>query len=300
MKPVDFDYERPSTVVEAVRLLAGRNGAETKILAGGQSLIPLLVNRTVRPKLIVDIGRIAELNYIRPAGDGIRVGATVRQADCASSALVRLECPILAEAIDWVATPQVRNQGTVVGSLAQRNAISEIPTVAVAIGARLTVVDDAGRRREVGAADFLDPKSPGTLGTNELVVEANFPRLGSGLAWCFHEVQRRSAHYALVGAAVTFRLGRAGEILDSRVAVSGLAASPVRLETVESALNGRAPSPEAFADAAERSGDDPLVDPLDDLHATAEYRRQVAPVVIRRALARARARLGDHRPLFAP
>jgi len=290
VKPVDFDYERPASVAEALRLL-GRGGPPAKILAGGQSLIPLLVTRALRPACVIDIGRIAELGYIREDGAWLRIGATARQADCAESPLVRAGCPLLAEAIGWVATPQVRNLGTVVGSLAQRNAISQIPTVAIALGARLTVADGAGRRREVAAADFVDPASPETLQPDELVLEAGFPRQPPAMAWDFVEVQRRHAHYAVVGVAVTFLRDRGGELCEPRVAVSGVGTCPVRLAAVESALAGRLPTPAVFRAASLCALADPAMRPLDDLLATADYRREVTPALVRRALGRAWARL---------
>jgi carbon-monoxide dehydrogenase medium subunit len=289
MKPVDFEYERPNTVDETLGLLRFRV-AETKILAGGQSLIPLLVTRALRPVLVVDIGRVHELRYIREDAGGIRIGATMRQAACADSELVRSACPLLADAIAWVATPQVRNLGTLVGSMAQRNAISEIPTVAAALGAVVTVIDDAGHRREVAAADFLDPLSPLTLRPNELAIEARFPRQPRDMAWAFLETQRRHAHYALVGVAVAFRLDEAGRITGARVAAGGVARCTVRLNTVEAALEGRVPSPEVFLQASGLASGDPRMDPPDDLDATADYRRRVSPVVIRRALDQAHAR----------
>jgi len=294
MKPVDFDYERPSTVDEALRFLDGQ-GADIKILAGGQSLIPLLVTRAVRPKLIVDLGRIPELRFIREDQGWIRFGATVRQAECEHSELVRSALPLLAEAIRWVATPQVRNMGTLVGSLAQRNAISEIPTVAVALGAVLTVAGGRGSRREVAAADFLDPASPSTLRPDELVVEAAFPRQRGDMGWAFVEVQRRHAHYAVVGAAVTMRLGGDGAIMDPRVSVGGVASRAVRLLSVEDALAGQLPGPSAFEAASRLAAGDPRMNPAGDLNATADYRRRVAPVVIRRALALAGERASPAR-----
>jgi carbon-monoxide dehydrogenase medium subunit len=290
MKPVDFDYERPDSVAEVLRLLA-RGGPPAKILAGGQSLIPLLVARTLRPACVIDIGRIAELRYIREDGAWLRIGATARQADCADSPLVQAGCPLLAEAIGWVATLPVRNLGTVVGSLAQRNAISQIPTVAIALGARLTVADASGRRREVAAADFLDPASPGTLRPDELVLEASFPRQPAAQAWDFIEVQRRHAHYAVVGVAATFLVDRGGELREPRVAVSGVGPCPVRLASVEAALAGRRPTPEVFRAASLLALADPAMRPVDDLLATADYRRDVTPALVRRALGRARARI---------
>lgn len=289
MKPVDFDYAAPCTVDETLSLLAAWR-REATILAGGQSLIPLLVVRALRPKIVIDISRVADLDVIAAADGEIRVGATVRQADCEASPVVRDGCPLLADAIGWVATPQIRNLGTVVGSIAQRNAISQIPTVAVALGARVVVVDSDRIQRIVDAEDFLDARSPATLQPNELVLECRFSEQRSGTAWGFYEVQRRAAHYALVGSAVTYATDASGAMTAVRVAASGLAHRPIRLRGVEAALTGRSPTGDVFAAAARNALDDPSVDPVADIHATAAYRRTVAPTVVERALLAARAR----------
>jgi carbon-monoxide dehydrogenase medium subunit len=283
MKPVDFEYAAPRTVDETLGLLA-RWGGAAAILAGGQSLIPSLVARTVRPRCIIDISRVAGLDVIAEADGGLRIGAAVRQADCEASPLVRRLCPLLVAAIGWIASAPVRNLGTVVGSLAQRNAISQIPTVAVALGARLRIAAADGTERVVAAESFVDAGSPATLRPDELVLECWFPAIPSGTAWGFYEVQRRAAHYALVGAAVTYARGASGTATAVRVAASGLATRPVRLTHVEAAVDGHVPTPMLFSTAAQRAFNDPVVDPIDDLHATAAYRRAVAPAIVERAL----------------
>jgi len=282
MKPVDFEYTAPRSVDEALALLA-RWGSDATILAGGQSLIPLLAARTVRPRCVIDINRIAELDVIGEDAGGLRIGAAVRQADCEASPLVRRVCPLLVAAIGWIASLPVRNRGTVVGNLAQRNAISQISTVAVALGARLRIAAANGSERTVAAESFVDANSPATLGPAELVLDCWFPGLAPGTAWGFYEVQRRAAHYALVSAAVTYARGPSGNVTAVRVAASGLAARPLRLAGVEAAIDGRAATPALFCAAAQRAFDDPVVEPIDDIHATAAYRRAVAPTIVERA-----------------
>lgn len=290
MKPVDFDYAAPKSVAEALELLAAWRH-EAKILAGGQSLVPLLVARSVRPRFVIDINRVAGLGYIEEREGGLAIGAMVRQADCEASPLVRRSCPLLAEAIRWVATPQVRNRGTVVGSLAQRNAISQIPTVGAAIGGRLKIVGSGNRMRTAETEAFLDASSAATLQPDELVLECWFPEQKPGTAWAFVEVQRRLAHYALVGVAVVFAIDPAGLITDARVAASGVADRPIRLGSVEQALSSRPATREVFAEASRAAVNDPLMDPREDVHATAEYRRAVTPMLVERALIQAKARL---------
>jgi carbon-monoxide dehydrogenase medium subunit len=283
MKPVDFDYVAPRTVAETLALLA-QWGGEATIMAGGQSLLPLLVARSVRPRYVIDIGRVAELDVIDEDAGGVRIGAAVRQADCEDSPVVRRACPLLVAAIGWIASLPVRNRGTVVGSLAQRNAVSQIATVAVALGARLRIASANGGERIVTAEHFVDARSPETLRPGELVLDCWFPALPDGTAWGFYEVQRRAAHYALVSAAVAYARGSAGNATAVRVAASGLAACPVRLAGVEAAVDGNAPTPMLLRAAAQRASDDSMLDPIDDLHATAAYRRAVAPAIIERAL----------------
>ncbi len=289
MKPVDFDYAAPEKIEEVLSLL-GTWGGRAKILAGGQSLIPLLVARSVRPEFVIDINRLPGLDYLVERDGGLALGATVRQAEAERSPLLSSVCPLLQAALAWVAVPQVRNLGTIVGSLAQRNAISEIPTVAAATGARLTVLDREGRTRIVAAETFLNPADPLTLQPHELVTEAWFPGQPAGSAWGFVETQRRQAHYALVGVAVTFGRDDRAAIADPRVAASGISSRPVRLRRVEEILAGQAPTGALFAAAARAAWTDPAMEPFSDVHASATYRRDVTPVLIERALVQAAAR----------
>ncbi len=289
MKPVDFDYAAPDKIEEVLALLETWGG-KAKILAGGQSLIPLLVARSLRPEFIIDINRLPGLDFIEERDGGVAIGATVRQADAEHSPLVHSKCPLLKEALFWVAVPQVRNLGTIVGSLAQRNAISQIPTVAVATGARLTVINREGRKRLVDAEAFLDANHPLTLKPQELVTEAWFPEQSVGTRYGFVEVQRRQAHYALVGVAVTFGYDGNGLLADPRIAASGISNRPVRLRTVEQAILGRPPSSSLFAEASRLAPNDPAMAAFSDVHASATYRKEVTSVVVERALKQALAR----------
>jgi carbon-monoxide dehydrogenase medium subunit len=291
MKPVDFDYAAPEEIEEVLALL-GTWGAKAKILAGGQSLIPLLVARNVRPEFVIDINRLRGLDFIEERNGGIAIGATVRQSDAEQSPLVRTHGPLLKEALFWVGVPQVRNLGTVVGSLAQRNAISEIPTVAVATGAQVTLLAPDATRRVVEAETFLDPDHPLTLAPHELVTEVWFPKQQPGSVWGFVEAQKRQAHYALVGIAVTFGFDADGQIADPRMAASGISSRPVRLRSVETALLGKRPHADLFAEASRRALTDPAMQAFSDVHASAAYRAEVTPVLIERALAQAVARPG--------
>jgi CO/xanthine dehydrogenase FAD-binding subunit len=298
MKPVDFAYERPSTVEAALRFLDSEL-AGVSILAGGQSLIPLLANRILRPAAVLDLGRLPGLTYIREELGWVRIGARATQSECCDSAVVRTALPLLAEAIRWVATPQVRNRGTLVGSVAQRNPTSEIPVAAAALDAVISIGNVRSGRREVPVTAFLDPASTATLQPGDLVLEAAFPRQPGGTGWGFVEVQRRHAHYALACAAATFRLDGQGRIIDPRVSVGGLGTHAMRLAAVENTLVGQRPGPELFETASLQATADPRIIPLDDANAPAEYRHLVVPVVIRRALIQAVDRLASPAPCHA-
>jgi carbon-monoxide dehydrogenase medium subunit len=289
VKPVDFDYAAPKSVEEVLGLLATWKG-EAKLLAGGQSLVPLLVTRAVRPRFVIDINLVRDLDLIRETEGSVALGATVRQADAEASELVFKRCPLLSAALRWVGSPQIRNRGTVIGSLAQRNAISQIPTVALALGARLKVLSSAGAERTVEMEDFLDAGHPLSLGAADFVTEAWFPFQATGTTYAFVETQRRQAHYATVGVAVTLSVNEAGEMNECRVAASGIAARVIRLRGVERNLQGQRPGPEIFREAAVRAQVDPMVEPLDDVHATSAYRRAVLPELIEQALTQATAR----------
>jgi aerobic carbon-monoxide dehydrogenase medium subunit len=275
LTPSAFRYARPGSVNEAATLL-GEHAGDARILAGGQSLIPLLVQRTVRPRLVIDINRIPYLDRIEILPDHIRMGELVRQEQARLSPVIRDEVCGLSEALEWVASAVIRERGTVVGNLVANAPGSELPAVAIALGARFAVRDRSGDHL-VAAADMLG--SSGRIAADALVTHVLWPRLpGRG---GFYEVARREGHAPVVGAMVA--LGQDG----CRVGLCGVAATGIACPTVARAIVVRWPSAPHLGEIDQLLDRD-LADPVfGNAFVGAEYRREIAPVVIRRAAAAA-------------
>ena len=282
MKPIDFTLHRPETVAEAVALLA-EHADEAKVLAGGQSLVPLLNFRLARPEHVVDLGRLASLTEIRRMPRELVVGAMVRQAQAEHSAAVAAHTPLLAAALPNIAHPPIRNRGTVGGSLAHADPAAELPAVAMALDAVFVARGPSGSR-EVAATDFFRTHLTTALAADELLTEIRFPRAEPGTGAAMLEIGRRRGDFALVGVAVQVRLTD-GEIADARVCFTGVDEVPHRCRTAESVLVGARPAKAVLDRAADAARDD--VRPSGDLHATAAYRRDVAGTLLARAVAEA-------------
>ncbi len=271
MTPAEFRYARPGSLDDAAALLR-EHAASARVLAGGQSLIPLLAQRLLRPGLVIDINRIPELDRIEVHGDTLRMGALVRQEQARRSPQVRLEVPGLGEALDWVANPVVRERGTVVGNLIANASGSELPAVAVALSARFVVRDRSGEH-EVAAAELLVAGRPVDAAT--LVTHVLWPRVGG--CGAFYEVARRDGHAPVVGAMV------AKNVACCRVGVCGLTAVGLDCPRVAAAIFGGWPQIPA-ADEIDRLLEADLRAPaVGNAFVAADYRRDVAPTVIRRA-----------------
>lgn len=287
MKPAPFDYAAPESVSEAVALLADPE-REAMIIAGGQSLMPMLNMRLARPELLVDLRRVRDLDYIRDSGSQVLIGAMTTKRVVEDSALVRERLPLLHAATLHVGHPQIRNRGTVGGSMAQADPAAEYPVVAIVLGAEMRIVGSDGER-SVPAADFFVTYLTTALEEGEVLVEVAFPVPAGRTGWAFDEVSRRHGDFALAGCAMTVTLDGAGAIEDARVGVFGVTGSPVRMTAAEDVLRGATPDEELF-ERAGRAGADALPEPLADLHASAEYRRHLAAVLTARGLAQAVAR----------
>jgi aerobic carbon-monoxide dehydrogenase medium subunit len=279
VKPAPFDYRVASDLGHAVELLDGSaHGA--KALAGGQSLVPLMNLRRIMPGIVVDISRCRESSGIRDEGDSLAIGALATYRSLEESALVRSSCGLLGAALGYVGSPAVRNRGTIGGSLSHADPTAELPTVVAALGGELTVVGPRGERR-VAFEEFCTGPFEAALGPAELVSEVRLPKLPGDAGYGFVEVSRRYASSAQMAAATVIELTRDG-VSTAWIAVSGLASVPTRARLAEQRLRGRPPTDEAFDEAAVAAGDE-LVAVDDD-----PYRRQLARVVISRALAAAR------------
>jgi CO/xanthine dehydrogenase FAD-binding subunit len=266
MKPPLFDYHAPATLDEAVRLRTDL-GHDSAFLAGGQSLVPMLNMRLARPSALIDLNGIAGLSGIRREDGGIAVGAMTRQRRLELSDEAYDACPLLREALVHVAHAIVRNRGTVGGSIAHADPAAELPSVLVALGGRVKAAGPRGVR-EISAEEFFEFHFTTTLAPDEVLTEVWFPALGPGAGYAFMEVSRRHGDYALAGVACVL----SGDKV--RLAFTGVGPRPVLVEGDD---------PEAAAAAAE---------PADDIHATADYRRELVRVLAGRAVALARERAG--------
>ncbi|MFN7956269.1 MAG: xanthine dehydrogenase family protein subunit M [bacterium] len=286
MKPAPFDYAAPASLAEAASLLAAADG-EAKILAGGQSLMPLLNMRLARPRLLVDIARVPALDYVREENGAIAVGAMTRQRTLERSPLATRATPLLHEAMLHIAHPQNRNQGTVCGSLAHADPAAELPAVALALDATFRVVGPNGAR-EIAARDFFVTYLTTSMETTEVLAEVRFPAQPARTGWAFEEVARRHGDFAMCGVTTTVTLDPGGTCSAARVVLFGVGSTPIRASAAEAALVGARASDKLFAEAARV--DDAIDEPLSDVHATAEYRRHVAQALTARALPQAFAR----------
>jgi len=287
MKPPSFDYAAPASVAETVGLLAQHDG-EAKILAGGQSLMPLLNMRLARPGLLVDVARVPELSYLRETDGGLAIGAMTRQRAVEHSELVKTRHPLLHAATLQIAHPQNRNQGTVGGSLAHADPAAEYPALALALDARFRAAGPKGERT-IAAADFFVTYLTTALEATEMLTEVWLPSLEARTGWSFLEVARRHGDFALAGVVATLTLDGGGRCVRPRVVLFGVGATPLRAAEAEKAVTGEKPGNNLFEEAARRAST-ALEEPLSDVHAAADYRRDLARVLTRRALAEAASR----------
>ena len=287
MKPAAFDYAVPATIAEAVALLARHEGA--KPISGGQSLMPVLNFRLAAPTLLVDLRHLPDLDRIVVEAGGTRLGAKVRWRDIEkSSALAAVTGqPLLCAAIAHVAHYQIRNRGTVGGSLAHADPAAEMPGLAVALDARLRIIGAKGERMVEAGEFFTGPLST-VLEPDELILEVLLPAWPASRRWGFEEFARRRGDFALAGAAVWFDTDAAGCAQNAHVGIIGASDRPRRLPAAEMVLNGKAldAATIAAAVAAARAA----LDPMNDIHASADYRRALAGTMIERALKAALAR----------
>lgn len=271
MIPAPFRYRRADSAEEALSLL-GEHGDEAKLLAGGHSLLPLMKLRLAVPEVVVDIGRVPDLSYVRDGVDTVAVGALTRHRELETSELLAREVPLLAHAASFVGDPQIRHRGTIGGSLVHGDAASDLSAVVLALNATL-VARGPGGSREIAAAEFFQDVFETALEPDELLTEIRVPKQNS-TGWAFEKFNRRAIDWALVGVAV------AGD----SVGLVNMGATPLRAGAVERALAGGATPTEAAEHAAEDTN------PADELEATAEFRRHLARVLVRRALETSRTR----------
>lgn len=290
MKPAPFEYRRPETVEEVLALLA-RYGGEAKLLAGGQSLVPTMNFRLAQPAVLIDLNRVPGLDAIEETIDGLRLGAMARQRAVERSPVVARGAPLLHQALPWIAHPQIRNRGTVGGSLAHADPAAELPAVMLALEATVVARSPEGARR-IGAAEFFPGLFATALEPGELLTEIIIPARPAGSGSAFEEVARRHGDFALVGVAAEVVLARDGTCGRVRVALLSVGDGPVLAVHAAQALEQRTPDAAAIAQAAAAAAAEDI-DPPGDIHASAGYRRQLAAVLVRRALTRAVAKASE-------
>lgn len=288
MKPAPFEYREPESLAAALDLLA-RHGGEAKLLAGGQSLIPVMNFRLAQPALLIDLNRLPGLDFIRPGeGGGLELGAMTRQRRLERDATVRERAPLLAETLPWVAHPQIRNRGTLGGSLAHADPAAELPAVALALDARFRL-QKAGGERWVEVRDFFTGLFATALEPDEMLTEVALPAPPPRTGWAFLEIARRHGDYAQVGVAARVSLAEDGRCREARLVFLSVGEGPVEARGAAGLLAGTDLSAEAVEAAAEKAAGDEM-EPAGDIHATADYKRHLARVLTRRVLNQAAAR----------
>ena len=286
MKPPPFDYHDPTTVAEAVGLLGHLENA--KLLAGGQSLMPMLNMRFVLPDHVIDLNRVEGLAYIRERSGAIEIGAMTRQRELEFSDLVRARCPLMHEAILQIGHRQTRNRGTIGGSLCHLDPAAELVSLAAALDATVTVAGPAGER-DVAFADFPVAYMTPAIEPTEIVTRVRFTPWPAGHGYAFIEFSRRHGDFAIVSAAALIAADGAGKVTRASVTIGGMGTGPVRAREVEQGLLGQAPADDLLRTLCESCR---AIEAVDDIHAPASYRQHLAAVLSRRALAKARERLG--------
>jgi carbon-monoxide dehydrogenase medium subunit len=288
MKPAPFEYLAPDSLDAVLEILA-RSGGDAKLLAGGQSLIPVMNFRLAQPALLVDLNRLRELDYVRRDDDGgLRIGAMTRQRTLERDPLVAGLAPLLAETVPFIAHPQIRNRGTVGGSLAHADPAAELPAVAVALDARFRL-QRSGGERWVEARNFFNGLFSTVMEPDEMLVEVALPAPPPRTGWAFLEVARRHGDYAQVGVAARVTLDEAGRCRKARLVYLSVGDGPVEVPGATGLLAGSDGTDGAIAAAAEKAARDEM-DPTGDIHASSDFKRHLARVVTGRALRRAFAR----------
>jgi carbon-monoxide dehydrogenase medium subunit len=286
MPAVAFDYHAPASLSETLSLLA-ELGDDAKVLAGGQSLVPMLTMRLARPRAIVDIDGLADLRAVRRYDGGLEIGALVRHRSLERGDGPLAACPLLAEAAALIGNVRVRTMGTIGGSLAHADPAAEWPAVVRALDGVL-VVRGAGGERTIPASDFFTGILSTALQPGELLAAVRLPLPVGRAGYAIEEFSRRAGDFAIIAAIAAVELDGAGRLARARIAIAGGGPAPVRLDAVERTLAGAEPSEETFRRAL--TGQPLEIDPDSDVHASAEYRRHLTGVLARRALVRAAAR----------
>jgi carbon-monoxide dehydrogenase medium subunit len=280
--PLAFDYEVAESVDHAIELL-GQHGEEAKLLAGGHSLLPIMKLRLAAPTVLIDLGRIDDLNYVRDEGDHLAIGAMTRHCDVEHAATLKEHCGLIAYTASLVGDPQVRHRGTIGGSISHGDAASDLPSALLALDATF-VVKGSGGERTVAAGDFFEDYLQTTLAPDEVLTEIRVPKLG-GAGWSYKKFNRRAQDWAVVGVAAVVERSN-GSIGSARIGLTNMGSTPLRATAAENALSGA----DSAAIAEATSSADEGTSPSSDIAASDEYRRHLARVLSRRAVEEALGR----------
>jgi carbon-monoxide dehydrogenase medium subunit/2-furoyl-CoA dehydrogenase FAD binding subunit len=280
MKPSSFEYLTPKTVKETIGLLE-QYGDEIKVLAGGQSLVPMLNFRVARPKFLVDINGIRELEYIREERGELVIGALTREWAVEKSPLVREKCPILPKAISYIGHLPIRTRGTIGGSLVHADPSAELPIMACALDAKMKIVGPAGER-VLRAEEFFMTYLTSAMEAAEILVEVRIPVFAAQTGWSFMELSRRHGDFAIVAVASMLTMGEKGVCQKAKIALGGVAPTPIRARAAEDLLTGKAITEALMAEAGIKAAE--ATDPESDYHASAEYRKDMSRVYTVRSL----------------
>jgi CO/xanthine dehydrogenase FAD-binding subunit len=280
MKPSAFNYFNPPSVQEAVDLL-DRYGDEAKIIAGGQSLVPMMNFRLARPEILIDINGIKELEYIKTEGDELIIGALTRERDIEQSSLIREKWPLLAKAVSFIGHSAIRNRGTIGGSLVHADPSAEIPTSLCALNGTLKAVGPAGEKT-LKPEEFFMTYLTTFLEPADLLVEVRIPALPEKTGWSFMEMSRRAGDFAIVAVAILVAIDNARRCREARISMGGVAPTPLRAEAAEALLTGQKITEKLVAEAARQAAE--ATDTESDYHASAEYRKEMARVFVHRGL----------------
>ena len=282
MIPLAFDYEVAESVDHAIELL-GQHGDEAKLLAGGHSLLPIMKLRLAAPTVLIDLGRIGDLNYVRADGDHLAIGAMTRPCDAERDPTLQEHCGLVSYTASLVGDPSVRHRGTIGGSISHGDAASDLPSALLALDATFVVRGPNGERT-VAAGDFFQDYLQTTLAPDEVLTEIRVPKL-NGAGWSYKKFNRRAQDWAVVGAAAVVERSN-GSIGSARIGLTNMGSTPLRATAAESALSGADPTSVAEATGSADEG----TSPTSDIAASAEYRRHLARVLSKRAVEEALAR----------
>lgn len=290
MKPAPFEYHAPDSIEEALFLLHN-SGSDAKLLAGGQSLVPAMNFRVVQPSILIDLNRVKELSYFREDGDQVRVGAMTRERTLEDEPLVSQRYPLLAEAMPHVAHPQIRNRGTLGGSLVNADPAAELPVIMLALGARMKA-RSVDSERWVEARSFFSGMFMTDLAETEMLVEIELPSLPARTGWSFLEVAPRAGDYALMGVATLLTLDETGKCIDARLVYLNAGDGPVDATEAAQLLKDESLTDELIDSAAVLASGQEIT-PFGNIHASEDYQRHLANVLTRKGLKTALQRAGE-------